>query len=271
MKKTIIKAVALLTAAIVLGGPAFAAKKTKAKKGVKKVYVGIGFETDFSHFNDKGELEGYEIDMLKAIDDALPQYEFVYETSDLKGILLGLSAGKFDIGLKQYESNAERRKNYLFAEEGYLCYDSYITVLADRDDIHSLEDLHGKTVQGGSTPGAAFGTMLENLNKDLPDDQKFKVYYGKQTTEETIAMLKNGTLDAISSTRSGLRKKNEQYGNVFKIVGDKPVRESDAYVLFNKDQVQLKKDFDGVLNELVASGKLSEISVKALGYDYKDN
>ncbi len=267
MKKTIIKALALLTATIVFVAPASAAKKAK----VKTVYVGVGYESDFSYLNEKGELAGYEIDMLKAIDEALPQYEFKYETSDLKGILLGLSAGKFDIGLKQYESNDERRKNYLFSENGYLCYDSYIQVLSSRNDINSLEDLQGKTVIGGSTVGAAMGTKLENLNKNLPDDKKYKVVYAKMTAEELIASLKNGSIDASTSTKALFRKRVQQYGDVVKLVGKEPVRKSDAYVLFNKKQTQLKKDFDAVLNDLIKTGKLSEISVKALGYDYKDN
>lgn len=267
MKKTIIRAVAAVVVASILGGAAFAAKKQK----VKTVYVGVGYESDFSYLNEKGELAGYEIDMLKAIDEALPQYEFKYETSDLKGILLGLSAGKFDIGLKQYESNDERRKNYLFSENGYLCYDSYIQVLATRNDINSLEDLQGKTVVGGSTVGAAMGTKLENLNKNLPDDKKYKVVYAKMTAEELIASLKNGSIDASTSTKALFRKRVQQYGNVVKLVGKEPVRKSDAYVLFNKKQTQLKKDFDAVLNNLIKTGKLSEISVKALGYDYKDN
>ena len=267
MKEVFIKAVAVVLAASTLTVSAFAAKKTK----VKTVYVGVGYGSDFSYYNEKGELAGYEIEMLKTIDEALPQYEFKYETSDLKGILLGLSAGKFDIGLKQYESNAERRQNYLFSEDGYLCYDSFLSVLSDRNDIHSLEDLQGKTISGGSTVGGAMGTLLENLNKELPAEKKYKIHYGKQTVEETIAMLRNGSLDAITLTRSSLRKRNAQYGNVFKIVNDEPIRKSDAYVLFNKKQTQLKKDFDAVLHELVVSGKLSEIAKRTIGYDYKDN
>ncbi len=268
MKKSITKAAVLLAAITVPFGLISCSKNTSE---VKTVYVGVGYESDFSYLNEKGELAGYEIDMLKAIDEALPQYEFKYETSDLKGILLGLSAGKFDIGLKQYESNEERRKNYLFSESGYLCYDSYIQVLSTRNDINSLEDLQGKTVLGGSTVGAAMGTKLENLNKDLPDDKKYKVIYAKLTTEELLASLKNGSIDASTSTKALFRKKVQQYGDVVKLVGKEPVRKSDAYVLFNKEQGKLKADFDAVLNDLVASGKLSEISVKALGYDYKDN
>ncbi len=267
MKKTFLKALAIIFASVFLAGSAFAAKKTKTKV----IYVGVGYESDFSYLDEKGNLAGYEIDMLKAIDEALPQYEFKYETSDLKGILLGLSSGKFDIGLKQYESNEERRKNYLFSENGYLCYDSYIQVLSSRNDIHSLEDLQGKTIIGGSTVGSAMGTLLENKNKDLPPEKKYKIVYAKMTAEELIASLKNGSIDASTSTKALFRKRVEQYGNVVKLVGKEPVRKSDAYVLFNKKQEQLKKDFDEVLNNLIKTGKLSEISIKALGYDYKDN
>ena len=242
------------------------------KQAVQTIYVGVAVDTIYGYLDDKGNYVGYEAEMLQAIDDALPQYEFKYEYSDLKGILLAVCAGKNDIGLKQYESNEERRKNYLFSEDGYLCYDSYITVLKERNDIHSLADLQGKTVHAGSTVGAAFGTLLENYNKTLPaGTPKINVVYAKQTKEELLSTLRNGSVDATTMTKYGLRSTNEQFGDVVKAAEDKPCRESYAYILFNKEKEQLKKDVDAVLHELVVSGKLSEISQRTLGFDYKDN
>ena len=268
MKKTT-KVLVAAAAAVLAGSLAFAAKKTDK---VKTVYVGDAIDTKYGYLDDKGNYAGYEAEMLRAIDEALPQYEFKYEYSDLGGILLALSQGKYDIGLKQYESNPERRKNYLFSEDGYLCYDVYFTVLKERNDVHSLADLPGKTVYGGSTVGAATGTGLENYNKTLPaGSPKINVVYTKQTKEETLAKLRNGSLDVTITTQSELRDYNTQYGDVLKHVENKPFNKSDAYVLFNKKQTQLKKDFDAALHELVTSGKLSEIAKRTLGYDYTEN
>ena len=86
-------------AAVLAGSLAFAAKKSAAK--AKTVYVGVAIDTTVGYLDDKGNYAGYEAEMLRAIDEMLPQYEFKYEYSDLSGILLALSQGRYDIGLKQ--------------------------------------------------------------------------------------------------------------------------------------------------------------------------
>ena len=129
--------------------------------------------------------------------------------------------------------------------------------------------MHGKTVNGGSTIGSAGGTFIENYNKTLPaGTPKINVVYSKSTKEETLAKLRNGSLDVIGTTKSALREYQAQYGDVLKQIG--LWRESYAYVLFNKKQTQLKKDFDAALHELITSGKLSEIAKRTIGFDYKD-
>ncbi len=51
-------------------------ESTKAESGVQTVIVGTG--TDFPNIafmNEKGELTGYDIEVMKAIDEQLPQYK----------------------------------------------------------------------------------------------------------------------------------------------------------------------------------------------------
>ncbi|MCH5288583.1 MAG: transporter substrate-binding domain-containing protein [Treponema sp.] len=268
MKKTT-KILAAAIAAVVVGLPAFAAKKTDK---VKTIYVGVTVDSKYGYLDDKGNYVGYEAELLRAVDEALPQYEFKYEFGKLDAILLGLSTGKYEIGLKQFESNPDRRKNYLFSEDGYLCYDSYLTVLKENNDIHSFDDLRGKPVLG-SSHGSAFATYLENYNKSLPAGAtKINIVYASYAShEETLAALRNGTIVATTMPKSIIRDYNKQFGDVVKAAEKEPHRKSDAYVLFNKKQTQLKKDFDAALHELIVSGKLSEISQRTLGYDYKDN
>ncbi|MDR0638447.1 MAG: transporter substrate-binding domain-containing protein, partial [Spirochaetaceae bacterium] len=63
----------------------------------RKVVVGTGnVFKGFCFLDEKGELAGYEIDVLKAVDEILPQYEFVLETAEFRAILVGLEAKKYD-------------------------------------------------------------------------------------------------------------------------------------------------------------------------------
>ena len=123
MKKSFIKSVAvILVASFMVSGAFAASKKAKKEKKVKAktILVGTGSGSPlYCYLDDNGELAGFEIDVIKAIDELLPQYEFKFEIFDFKNILLALAAGKIDIGAHMYESNPERRKNYLFTDYGY--------------------------------------------------------------------------------------------------------------------------------------------------------
>ena len=91
--------------------PAKKEKKVKAKT----VIVGTGKAfAPFCYLDENGKLVGYEIDVLNAVDELLPQYEFVYETFDFANILIALQAGKVDLGSHQFGKTPQREENYLF-------------------------------------------------------------------------------------------------------------------------------------------------------------
>ncbi|MBR1721487.1 MAG: transporter substrate-binding domain-containing protein, partial [Treponema sp.] len=145
MKKFTLKNLGKTVLALALALLAFGLLSCKKEKTeVQTVIVGTGSDMQlYCYLDEKGELAGYEIDVMKAIDELLPQYKFEFQTFDFKNILLALSAGKVDIGAHAYESNPERRKNYLFTEYGYNDFSKYIVVLKENTDVHSLKDLVG--------------------------------------------------------------------------------------------------------------------------------
>ena len=50
---------------------------------VKKIIVGTGHAYEpYCYLDENGNLAGYEYEVLKAVNELLPQYEFTYETFD---------------------------------------------------------------------------------------------------------------------------------------------------------------------------------------------
>jgi L-cystine transport system substrate-binding protein len=239
---------------------------------VKKIIVGTGHAYEpYCYLDENGNLAGYEYEVLKAVNELLPQYEFTYETFDFANILLSLDSGKIDIGAHQYAKNAEREKKYLFADESYMTYKIYITVPAGNTTIHSLDDLQGKKVM---TPtGSLKAYLFESYNKDHPDHPIILSYVSDNTDEEVVAGLQNGVWDATALTQRDAAKLNKAFGSgveILKQVGA-PISSSHTYFVFNKDNEQLKQDIDGALKQLKESGRLAEISRKVLGNDYTES
>ena len=191
MKKSFLKSVAVILVASFIASGAFAAsKKAKKEKKVKAktILVGTGSSSPlYCYLDDNGELAGFEIDVIKAIDELLPQYEFKFEIFDFKNILLALAAGKIDIGAHMYESNPERRKNYLFTDYGYNDFSKYIVVLKENTNVKSLKDLVGKTAQAAT--GSATGAILQHWNEEHPNEKINAVLTSTLTNEQVVAAI----------------------------------------------------------------------------------
>lgn len=245
------------------------AAKTEADGEVTKIVVGSGnIYNPFCYVDEDGNAVGYEYDVLQAVDELLPQYEFEYQTMAFDQILLSLDAKKIDLAAHQYEYSDERAEKYLFAEEPYTSYVTYLTVLVD-DDAESLEDVAGSKIRvGGATSASA--QILRKWNEDHPGKEIELVTSDSSTDEEMVAALTSGAQRGTVIKKSDLKRYNEEYGENgepwLKAVGE-PVNNSKTYYLYRKDETELQKDVDGALKTLKENGTLSELAIKWVGYD----
>lgn len=233
----------------------------------QKIIIGTGngFKP-YCYLDEKGELQGYELEVLKAVDEILPQYEFEFQTYEFTNVLLSLGSGKIDIAAHQFEKNPEREAKYLFGSEPYTTFILRITVDKDRNDINSLEDLHGKKVK--VSPGGNDAYTLEEYNKE--HDNAIKLVYSSENQETTVQKITTGSYDAVINVTRIVEDLNKAYGEHLKTVGD-PIANSSTYYIYRKEDTQIKEDVDGALKNLKESGQLAKISTKVLGGDYTQN
>jgi L-cystine transport system substrate-binding protein len=236
--------------------------------GVTTITVGSGTSySPYCYLDDDGNAVGYEYDVLKAVDEKLPQYEFKYESMDFDNLLLSLDSGKVDVVAHQYEATDERREKYLFANESYTIFNTYITVLSSVNDINSLDDLQGKNVWVGGTTSAS-NQIVVKYNAEHSDNPIKLVNNNDTSAEYQITSLQQGAWAATIAQERDVASYNEEYGEeILKTVGE-PVNSSLTYYLYNKDETQLRDDIDTALKELKEDGTLKEISEKWLGGDY---
>lgn len=269
-RKKYVAAVWMLTILSVAALAGCGKKEAASESKVKKIVVGTGNSYEpYCYLDDKGNLAGYEYEVLKAVDDLLPQYEFEYKTSDFANVLISLDAGKIDLAAHQYEWNKERDEKYLFGKEPYTTYVTYITVAENHPDIKSLDDLQGKKVK--SSAGSNTSYILETYNKDHKDNPIKIEYVNNSTDEETITGLLNGVWDATVMTKRDADKLNKNYGKTaLKVTGD-PVQTSSTYFVFSKNDTELQGAVDGALKQLKKDGKLKQLSIDVIGGDYTES
>lgn len=258
----------LLTAALLLaacGGDKSADSSTEAAKedGVQEIIVGTGNQMlNIAYINEDDKLDGYDIDLLKAIDKKVEAISFKYESMDFSSLLLNLESGKIDMIAHNMAKNKEREEKFLFNKQPYNAIPTHIVVNEKTDDINSLDDLQGKTV--GLVPTSNASLFFEKYKKD--NNLNTKITYISDTTDLNN-QLKTGRIDAIFSFPFSVNASNEKSDAQQKIVGDE-LMFTDIYFLFDKKGTKIADEVDVAVKELIADGTVAELLEKWFDADY---
>lgn len=275
MKKTLVIFMTLLLT-LVVGACSSQETKTTSKassetaKGeskVQKIIVGTGTQFPNVCFIDKdGKLTGYDVELVRKIDEKLPEYEFEFKTMEFSNLLLSLETNKIDFIAHQMEVNEERQKKFLFNEEPYNVFPLHVTINKNNNDIHSIKDLKGKKAIVSATSNSA--VFLEKYNKE--NNAGIDIVYGGNGPDSTINQIKTGRVDATITTPFSVDFNNDAVDAQQKVVGE-PLLNSNVFFLLRKDETPLQKRIDEAIVELKKEGVVSELSKKWLGADYTVN
>lgn len=248
--------------------------QSKEDSSVTTVKVGTraGGVPGLWYEDENGNLTGYAVEMLYAIDEKLPEYQFEYVlSSDLTGVLTALDSKKVQIGEHLFSKTPEREEKYLFGDVGYYYNKCYITTLAEHEDWNTIEDFAGKVV--GVIQGEAFAAALEDWNAEHPGQEVILEYISWGTDEENYSLLASGRVDGLTDgTHRTVETWNNSFGggsSVVKIT-EEAVFQDVSFLLFNKEDAALKEAVDKALQELKDDGTLSELSIRFQGYDYSN-
>ncbi|MEJ8304165.1 transporter substrate-binding domain-containing protein [Saccharibacillus sacchari] len=231
---------------------------------VTKIVVGTG--TGFPQvcfIDENGKLTGFDVELLRKIDELLPQYEFEFQTMDFGNLLLSLETDKIDLVAHVMEKNPEREEKYAFNSEAYAHWRNRIVVAKDNDSIQSLDDLQGKKVLTSATSAEA--QILENYNKD--HDKKIDIVYQSGQANDTVSQVVSGRVDATIAADFVLPIIDPQ--GQLKQTGEELTSDDVLYV-FRKDDADekaLSDAIDGAVKELKEDGTLSALSTEWLGSD----
>ena len=257
----------LLVLLVALGATASAGAKADAggTAGVRKVVVGTGNAfRGFCFLDEKGNLVGLELDILRAVDELLPQYEFSFEAGEFRTILVGMDAGKYDIAAHNYAKNVERQEKYLYGTVPYIFYTYQLVVKAGRTDIQSVKDLEGKVLATNS--GNNISYLFENYNKTTAVTP-VKLAYASWDTETQIRALEEGRIDGFYTEQKNIDYLRKTYNNRIEAAGP-GLLPGYVYYIYAKGDTKLRDDVDAALTILRENGKLRELSLKWFDRDY---
>lgn len=220
-----------------------------------------------SYVDDNGNVVGYEVDVLAAVDELIPEYEFQLEIVGGDATQIGLETGKYAlIGGGLYKT-AEREEKYLLPETPNGVSTIKLFVRENETEIQTLDDLVGKKIVPVSPNGGIYN-LLTSYNKEHPDAQlTIELSDGSFTTADRLVEISDGIYDAlVLPDNLGVHETAEAVGAAIKAV-EQPVQINPTYFALAKDQEDLNEKVNEALSTLRENGKLSELNVKWYGED----
>ncbi|MFP3391232.1 transporter substrate-binding domain-containing protein [Brevibacillus sp. SIMBA_040] len=233
--------------------------------GVKKIIVGTGTKfPNVCFIDENGKLTGYDVELVREIDQRLPDYEFEFQTMEFANLLLSLETKKIDFIAHEMEKNPEREQKYLFNKEPYVIWKTRVVVPKENETIQSLDDLKGKRAYTTATSAAA--QILENYNK--ANNNAINIVYSNGSANDAVNQLTQGRADATLGSDFSLPLIDPQ--GKLKTVGE-PLVSSNVLFMFRKDEQEaqvLSDKIDEVIKQLKTDGTLTKLSSEWLGGDY---
>lgn len=150
----------------------------------------VGFCAQYPPFefkNDKGQFEGFDVDLGNAIGQKLG-VDILFKDGEWQGLIAGMKKGDYDMLITCMGETTARKENVNFSDV-YIDLTEVLVVRKGESKIASVADLADKTV------GAQFATSSERVVDGLADQVgDIKKY---NYTTEAFLDLKFKRIDAL--------------------------------------------------------------------------
>ncbi|WP_460926699.1 ABC transporter substrate-binding protein [Pseudomonas sp. MC6] len=239
----------------------------------KKELVGVLMESypPFSFLNDQNQLDGFDVDVAKAVADKLG-VKLRLETPSWDVIAAGRWSGRYDICICSMTPSKARAEVFDFPVE-YYASQAVIVVNAKDERIHDAKDLSGKKV--GLTSASSYESYLnknlviegaEDTQLQYPfEDVQIAPYDTDNVAFQDLGLGAGVRLDAILTNLVTAQPRLNQ-DKRFKLAGA-PLYSEPNSVAIEKGDAQWDAKVREVFAQLKQDGTLSKLSQKWIGAD----
>lgn len=269
LKITLAAAFALLAIS-----PCFA-KSAKAKKSkVRTINVAHTVtNVPYDFLDEKGNADGFEIAVLKAVDELLPEYEFKFHGVSDEELLIGTESGKYQVGTKGAWITDERKKKFLIPSNPLAA--SVIGIAFRKENAGQITDLESFARYSGKlipiSPQSAQYSVIQEFNEKHPSNQIKLVPSDVFDIADSYLWVLEGRYDAYFVLKLSFEKNVLKETSPYHQFADKlayvPYKGIPTWPLFNKKETELAAAYDKAVQTLKENGTISKLSQKYFGED----
>lgn len=239
-------------AVLFLAGPV-QAEITHVKMGTEGAYP------PFNNINEDGKLVGFDIEIGKALCDAM-EVSCEWVTSDWDGIIPALLAKKFDTIMASMSITEERKEKVAFTDKYYT---SPVRFIRRKGTDASPQNMADAVV------GVQSATVSENLLRGKFPDANIKTYAEQ---EQANLDLTSGRVDLVAADAFVLMDfVDSEAGSDVEFVGDSFTDEEylgeGIGIAVRKDDDELRKMLNEAIKQIRSDGTYQKINAKYFDFD----
>ena len=209
----------------------------------------------WTYHDDSNALTGFDVEIGGLIAKGLG-VEPDYQEAAWDSLLAGLESSRFDIVCNGVDYTEERAKQYAFSDP-YVYTEIVLVVAKDNEDIHTIEDLKGRTTSNSPNSTYAQRALDAGATVEYAD-----------TLAQTLRLVEQGRVEASINAKGSVDEylENNPDANL-KVVLTVPGDPVCFPMTKGEDSAALVAEVNRVLAELRADGTLAALSQKYFGAD----
>ena len=221
-------------------------------------------ERPLSWTDENGRTQGYEYDILEAVNKNLKGYHLDLQAVPPETQDVMMESGDAKVAAGGYYRTPRREKDYIVPKTpiGVSSVEVYMSK-ENAAKYHSLEDV----IKGGgklvpNTPNGGIYKVLTDWNKEHNNILKEVPIQDGLTPAERLSSLKSGQYDALVYPNNLGVEDIAKAMNLDLVALDKPIKVNETVLIVNKDEKELANEIEAALEKLSKDGTLKQISEK---------
>lgn len=266
MKKWTTGIILLLTFSLLLA--ACSSSDKNASDGVTVVKVGtMGTYHPFSYEDENGNLTGYDLEVLRLVEQVDPSLKFEFIAGPWDTLYVGLDSDRFQLIANQITATEERKAKYTLTQNQYFTSVSQLIISSDDNEIKSIADLKDKKI--GLTIGDAHTLVVEEWNKANGNILDNAIVYYEQDVTPILQDIASGRIHATVNDPIVAQEKAKVQNIKVKVTGER-LKAVPTYFIAKSDEKgkDIINRIDAALETLIKDGRLSKLSIEYFGEDY---
>ena len=257
MKKKL--AVLLALALVAVFSVSLAENTDRLSQIKERGYITIATEGDwapYTYHDESNALVGYDVEIGQAIAEYLG-VEARFNEAPWDSILAGVEAGRYDVLINCVGVTEERQKKYDYSDP-YAYNKPVIIVRGDNDEIHSFEDLKGKTT--ANTASSTYAALAESYGAtNQPVDD----------LNQTLQLLIDNRIDATVNSADTFNEYMTNNPDVPLKIAARADSANSVVIVMPKGEkaATLEEAINKAIDELKQDGTLAALSVKYFDTD----